>query len=125
MPSSTWSASSDSPSSRLPSATETNAPLSYGRLPGAEAAPRNRNIVQMTLKIMNRTIQAPPRCEPEKRDRRPSFSGAFLSRICAKTPRLTSARTAIRSWAKPSTSQWPISGIAKSSEMSSTPYAST
>ena len=60
-----------------------------------------------------------------KRDFRPSFSGAFLSRIWAKTPRLTTASTAIRSCRKPSTSQWPISGIAKSSEMSSTPYAST
>ena len=31
----------------------------------------------MTLKIMNSTSQAPPRCEPEKRDLRPSRSGVL------------------------------------------------
>ena len=39
----------------------------------------------MTLKIMNSTSQAPPRCEPLKRDWRPSFFGEFFSRIWAKS----------------------------------------
>jgi hypothetical protein len=51
-------------SSRLPTPSETNAPESYGRFPSAAAAPRNRNIVQMTLKIMKRISHAPPVCEP-------------------------------------------------------------
>ena len=38
----------------------------------------------MTLKIMNSTSQAPPRCEPLKRDSRPSFAGEFRSRMTAK-----------------------------------------
>ena len=47
---------------------ETKAPCRSGRLPSAcrATAPRNRNSVQMTLKIMNSVSQAPPRCEPEE-----------------------------------------------------------
>ena len=68
----------------------------------------------MTLKIMNSTSQAPPRCEPEKRDLRPSFSGGSRSRMSAKVTMPTSAMIAIKSWAKPSRSQCPITGIAHS-----------
>ena len=65
----------------------------------------------MTLKIMNSTSQAPPRCEPEKRDLRPSFSGVSRSRIAAKVTMPTTAISAMKSWAKPSGSQRPTSGI--------------
>ena len=100
------------------------APLSYGRLPSAEAAPRKRNSDQMTLKIMNSTTQAPPRWEPLKRDCRPSRSGEFRSRITAKVMMPASAISAMKSWRKPSTGQWPMTGIAKSG-LNRAPYAST
>ena len=45
----------------------------------------------MTLKIISRTSQAPPRCEPLKRDLRPSRAGEFFSRMLANTTRPTSA----------------------------------
>ena len=109
--SSTSSWSSESPSKRLPTACDMNAPSPYGRFPAAAAAPRNRNIVQMTLKIMNSTSHAPPRCEPLKRDRRPSRSGALRRRITAKMTMPTSAITAMKSWAKPRRSHSPTSGI--------------
>ena len=77
----------------------------------------------MTLKIMNSTTQAPPRCEPLKRDWRPSRSGELRSRMIAKVMMPASAISAMKSWRKPSTGQWPITGIAKSA-LNSAPYAS-
>ncbi len=50
--------------SAAPTRCEANAPLPYGKLPVFTADPRNSRYVQMTLKIMNRISQAPPRCEP-------------------------------------------------------------
>ena len=70
--------------------------------PRAAAAPRNRNIVQMTLKIMNRISQAPPRCEPLNRDLRPSVCGLLRRRMTAKSPGRRRHMTAMKSWAKPS-----------------------
>ena len=64
---------------------DVSAPSPYGKLPVAAPAPRNRNIDSMTKKIISSTSQAPPRCEPSNRDLRPSFSGAFLRRMPAKT----------------------------------------
>ena len=98
-----------------PSAVETKAPSPYGKLPAAADAPRKRNSVQMTLKIMNSTSQAPPVWDPAKRDLRPSLSGASRSRINANVMMPSSAIRAMRSWAKPSRSQCPITGIAHSS----------
>ena len=43
---------------------EANAPVSYGKLPSVDRGAAEENSVQMTLKIMNRTSQAPPVCEP-------------------------------------------------------------
>ena len=51
-------------SSRFPTPSETYAPESYGKLPDADDAPRKKNIVQTTLKIMTRISHAPPVCEP-------------------------------------------------------------
>ena len=78
-------------------------------------APRNMNIDSTTKKIISRTSQAPPRCEPLKRDLRPSRSGAFLSRMIANTPSEITAITAMKSCRKPSRSQLPTSGMAKPS----------
>ena len=68
----------------------------------------------MTLTIMNRITQAPPRWEPLKRDFRPSLCGSLRSRIIANVTRPTSHMTAMKSWAKPSTSQCPTIGMAHS-----------
>ena len=114
-PSSTSSVSPESPSSSEPTAWEPKAPLPYGRLPWAAAAPRKRNIVHTTLKIMNSTIQAPPRWEPLKRDLRPSLEGACCSRILAKTARPITAMIAMKSCTKPSRSHVPMIGIANGS----------
>ena len=62
--SSTSSTPCGSPDSRFPTPIDTHAPDSLGSRPSAEAAPRNRNIVHSTLKIMNRISHAPPVCEP-------------------------------------------------------------
>ena len=77
----------------------------------------------MTLKIMNSTTQAPVRCEPLNRDRRPSRSGELRSRMIANVMMPASAISAMKSCRKPSTAQLPITGIAKSSS-NSAPYAS-
>ena len=55
---------SDRPSNSRPIPIDAHAPEVYGSRPRADAAPRNRNSVQKTLKIMNRISQAPPLCEP-------------------------------------------------------------
>ncbi len=73
--------------------------------------PRNRNIDQMTLKIMNSTSQAPPRCEPLNRDLRPRRSGDCRRRMTANVAMPTSAMTAMKSWRNPSTAQCPMNGI--------------
>ncbi len=52
------------PDSSRPTPSEMNAPDSYGNVPSAADAPRKRNIVHSTLKIMKRISQAPPVCEP-------------------------------------------------------------
>ena len=78
----------------------------------------------MTLKIMNSTTHAPPRWEPLKRDCRPIRSGEFRSRITANVMMPASAVSAMKSCRKPSTGQWPITGIAKSA-LNKAPYAST
>ncbi len=78
----------------------------------------------MTLKIMNSTTQAPPRCEPLNRDCRPSRSGELRSRITAKVVMPASAISAMKSWRKPSTGQWPMTGNANPGS-NSAPYAST
>jgi hypothetical protein len=107
--------SSPTGSSAEPTACEANAAPPYGKLPVTTPAPRKRNIVQMTLKIMNSVSHAPPRCEPSKRERRPSLAGEFRSRITAKTMMPSSAMTAMKSWRKPSTPQVPTTGMAKPS----------
>ena len=83
----------------------------------------------MTLKIMNRISHAPPRCEPEKRDARPSFLGEFLIRMIAKDARPTTQAMAMKSWRKPRTGQVPTIGMWKSgfpvtAPCTSAPYAS-
>ena len=84
----------------------------------------------MTLKIMNSVIQAPDRCEPKKRDRRPRSFGALRSRIQTKTQIPKNAIIAMKSCRKPSTGQWPTTGIAQDSVSApkasaiSAPYAS-
>lgn len=68
----------------------------------------------MMLKIMNRTSQAPPRWEPEKREPRPSFFGEFLIRMAVNATSPTRQASAMKSCRKPSTGQVPMSGIWKS-----------
>ena len=102
-------------SSSCATPSETNAPDSYGKLPALMAAPRYRNIVQTTLKIMNRISQAPPRCEPLNRERRSSRAGELRSRITANVTMPASASVAMRSCRNPSSGQCPINGMAKSS----------
>ena len=73
---------------------------------------------------MNRTSQAPPVCEPWKRERRPSRSGDCLSRMIAKVEMPNRHMMAMKSWAKPRTGQVPMSGMAKPGSKRA-PYAST
>ena len=69
----------------------------------------------MTLTIIARITQAPPRCEPLNRDFRPSLCGLLRSRIIANVARPTRHITAMKSWANPSASQCPTTGMAHSS----------
>ena len=69
----------------------------------------------MTLKIMNSVIQAPERCEPKNRDRRPRSFGAFRTRIQTNVAMPKNAIIAMKSCAKPRIGQWPTTGIAQSS----------
>ena len=85
--------------------------------------PRKRNIVQMTLKMKNNVSQAPPRCEPWKRERRPSRFGEFFTRMAPNAMMPSRPMTAMKSCAKPSTPQWPTTGIAQPS-WNREPYAS-
>ncbi len=68
----------------------------------------------MTLTIIARITHAPPRCEPLKRDFRPSLCGLLRSRMAANVARPTRHITAMKSCAKPSASQCPTIGIAHS-----------
>ena len=77
----------------------------------------------MTLKIISRTSQAPPRCDPLKRDLRPSRLGEFFSRMMANTTRPTRAITAMKSCAKPRIGQVPMIGMWNCG-LNSAPYAS-
>ncbi len=84
----------------------------------------------MTLKIMNSVIHAPRRWEPKKRERRPRSLGALRSRITTKVRIPKNAIIAMKSCRKPSTGQWPTSGIdqaswsAPNASAMSAPYAS-
>jgi hypothetical protein len=60
---------------------------------------------------MKRTSQAPPRCDPEKRDLRPSLFGEFLILMTAKAIRPRKAATAMKSCRKPRTAYVPMSGM--------------
>ena len=78
----------------------------------------------MTLKIMNSTSHAGPRCEPKKRDRRPSLRGFCISRITANTTSPASTATMNRSSRNPSHAWVPMSGRWKS-RWNSAPKPST
>ena len=67
-----------SPDSREPSQSEKKAPLSNGRLPSADCAPRYQKSVTTTRKIMKRISQAPLVCDPKNRESRPSLAGLFV-----------------------------------------------
>ena len=83
---------------------------------GRRRRPRNRNSVQMTLKIMNRTSQAPPRCEPLKRDSRSERLRGVLDPDGREGDQAEQARRrAMKSCRKPSTAHLPTSGMWKSS----------
>jgi len=91
----------------------------------ASTAPRKRNSVQTTLKIMNSVKYAGPRCEPKNRDLRPSCRGWLRSRIAQKTMIPARAITAMKSCTKPSTDQLPKTNqLHSGSRVSSTTYAS-
>ncbi len=61
----------------------------------------------MTPKIMRRTSQAAPVCDPKKRDRRFSRAGECLTRMPTKTPRETMTATAKKSSRNPMTGPAP------------------
>src|ERR1035437_5489933 len=115
---------SPSGASSEPNQSEANAPPPVkGNAPVLTCAPRYRNKVATTRKIMNRISQAPRVCEPKKRDSRPCFAGLYLTRRIAKVTIPISTNTENRSSAKPTTGQVPTSGMWKSAT-NSAPYVS-
>ena len=77
-PSRISSASSRRPSRQLADRLGDEGAVAVGQVVArGRGAPRNRNIVQMTLTIITRITQAPPRCEPLNRDLRPSLRGVL------------------------------------------------
>src|ERR1035437_7768098 len=115
---------SPSGASSEPNQSEANAPPPVkGNAPVLTCAPRYRNKVATTRKIMNRISQAPRVCEPKNRDSRPCFAGLYLTRRIAKVTIPISTNTENRSSAKPTTGQVPTSGMWKSAT-NSAPYVS-
>src|SRR5664280_207983 len=110
-----------------PTHCEANAPpLAKGKsllLTLLTCAPRYRNRVATTRKIMNRISQAPLVWEPKNRDSRPCFAGLWVTRMIAKITIPIRTNTANRSSPKPTTGHVPTSGMWKSAT-NSAPYVS-